>query len=129
MGKLSKLRRLERVMRGNLDYIELADGSRYFYEPEQVWSALFLHHSDCMRADHRSEPRPDPPEILTAVAKARDRRSAVERLYAQEASPAPLTAYDLEALVERGELVPRSFLADHSYEESVEHFAKKNAEG
>ncbi len=127
MGLRDKFRRLEKTMRGTLASFELVDGSRYFYEPEKAWSELFLHHSDCMRADHRSEPRPEPPEILTAVAKARDRRSAVERLYAQD--PAPLTAYDLEALVERGEFDPRSFLAGHSYEESVEHFAKKNKEG
>ena len=124
MGKLSKLRRLERVMRGQLSYFELADGSRYFYEPEKAWTELFLHGSKCLEADYRSEQRPEPPEILKAVAKARDRRSAVERLYAQD--PAPLTAYDLEALAERGELVPRSFLAGHSYESSVEHFARKN---
>jgi hypothetical protein len=127
MGKLSKLRRLERVMRGSLDYIELADGSRCFYEPEAVWSELFLHGSKCLEADYRSEPRPAPPAILEAVAKARDRRGAVGRILAQD--PAPLTAYAIEPLVERGELVPRSFLADHSYESSVEHFAKKNQEG
>jgi len=124
MGKLSKLRRLERVMRGQLAYIELVDGSRYFYEPEKVWTELFLHGSKCLEADHRSAQRPEPPEILQAVERAKDRRSAVERILAQD--PAPLTAYDLEALVERGEFVPRSFLADHSYEESVAHFAKKN---
>jgi hypothetical protein len=118
MGKLSKLRRLERVMRGQLSYFELADGSRYFYEPEKAWTELFLHGSKCLEADHRSAQRPEPPAILEAVARAKDRRGAVERILAQD--PAPLTAYDLEPLVERGELVPRSFLAGHSYEPSVE---------
>ncbi len=127
MGKLSKLRCLEKQMRGQLAYFELTGGSRHFYEPEQVWWQLFGHHSDCIRADYRSEPRPAPPEILEAVLRAKDRRSAVERLYAQD--PAPPTAYDLEELVERGEFVPRSFLAGHSYESSVEHFARKNAGG
>lgn len=127
MGKLSKLRRLERVMRGQLVYFELVDGSRFFYEPEAAFWELFLHGSNSLSADCRSERRPEPPEILEAVVKARDRRSAVERLYAQD--PAPLTAYDLEALVERGELVARSFLAGASHEESVEHFARKNQEG
>ncbi len=127
MALRDKLRRLEKTVRGKLPYFELADGSRYFYEPEAVWSELFLHGSDSLEADYRSEQRPEPPPILEAVARAKDRRSAVERLYAQD--PAPLTAYDLEALVERGEFVPRSFLADHSYESSVEHFARKNQEG
>lgn len=124
MGLRDKFRRLEQTMRGQLASFELADGSRHFYEPEKAWAELFRHHSDSMRADHRGEPRPAPPEILEAVLRAKDRRSAVERHYASD--PAPPTAYDLEALVERGELVARSFLADHGYEESVEHFAKKN---
>ncbi len=126
MALRDKLRRLEKTMRGKLASFELADGSRYFYEPEAAWGELFLHGSDCLEADYRSEQRPEPPEILTAVARAKDRRSAVERLYAPDSHP--FTAYDLEALVERGEFLPRSFLAGHGYEESLEHFAKKNAE-
>ncbi len=124
MGLKGKVARLQALLRGQLASFELADGSRYFYEPEKAWTELFRDHSDSMRADHRSEPRPDPPPILEALARAKDRRSAVERLYASD--PAPPTAYDLEELVERGELVPRSFLAGHSHEESVAHFAKKN---
>jgi hypothetical protein len=127
MAIRDKLRRLEKTLRGQLAYIELVDGSRYFYEPEKVWSELFLHGSKCLEADHRSAQRPEPPAILEAVARARDRRSAVGRILGED--PAPLTAYDLEEIVERGELVPRSFLADHSYGESVEHFARKNAGG
>jgi hypothetical protein len=111
-------------MRGQLASFELADGSRFFYEPDAAQIELFLHGSKCLEADYRSEPRPEPPEVLQAVAKARDRRSAVERLYASD--PVPFAAHDLEKLVERGELVPRSFLAGHSHEESVAHFAKKN---
>ncbi len=126
MGKLSKLRRLERVMRGNLDHIELIDGSRYYFEPEKVWSEVFLHGGDCLRADYESEQRPEPPEILQAVAKAKDRRSAVEGLYAPGSHP--FMAYEIEALVERGEFIPRSFLAGYSYEESVEYYARKNRE-
>ncbi len=111
-------------MWGHLAYFELDDGSRYFYEPEEVWSKVFMHGSNCMRADYRSEPRPEPPDILKAVAKAKDRRSAVERLYAP--GTYPFTAYDLEALIERGEFVPRSFLFGKTYAESLEVFAKKN---
>lgn len=126
MGVKEKIGRLKRAMEGRVDYIELVDGSRYFYEPEQIWGQVFGHGSDCLTADYKSEPRPEPPEILQAVARARDRRSAVERLYAPGSTP--FTAYDLEDLVERGEFTPRSFLAGHTYEESLEHFARKNRE-
>ena len=122
-GKLDKL---QKAMRGNLESFELTDGSRYFYEPEEVGPMLFMHGSNCLTADYRSEPRPDPPEILRAIARAKDRRAAVEKLYAR--GTYPFMAYDLEALVERGEFVPASFLAGHTYQESVEHFAQKTAE-
>jgi hypothetical protein len=127
MALRDRLRRLEKTMRGRLSSFELADGTHYYFEPEKVWSELFLHGSDCLEADYKSEPRPDPPPILKAVARAKDRRSAIERLYAPGTHP--FAAYDPEALVERGEFVPHSFLANHSYEESVEHFARKNGEG
>ncbi len=111
-------------MEGRVDYIELADGSRHFYEPGEVWSEVFKHGSDSMSADYKGESRPEPPPILQAVARAKDRRAAVERLYAPGSHP--FMAYDMEALIERGELIPRGFLAGKTYEESLEVFAKKN---
>jgi hypothetical protein len=126
MALRDKLRRLEKTMRGNLDYIELADGTHYYFEPEKIWSELFMHGSNCLRADYESEPRPEPPAILQAVANAKDRRSVGERIYPPGATP--FTAYETEALIERGEFVPRSFLAGHNYAESREYFGRKNAE-
>ena len=68
---------------------------------------------DCLRAQHDCEPFPEPPETLkaiaTAIARARDRRSALDQLYA--GGSFGLFPYDPEALVERGELVPRSLVA------------------
>ena len=126
MGIKEKLRRLEKALWGNVDYIDFADGSRYLYDPAEIWGQVFKHGGDCLRADYKGEQRPEPPEILKAVAKAKDRRSAVEGLYAPGSHP--FMAYDLESLVERGEFVPRSFLANHSYEESIEHFTRRNEE-
>lgn len=127
MGLKEKIGRLKRAMEGHVDYIELADGSRHFYEPGAVWREIFRHGGDCLRADYKSEPRPDPPEILMAAAGARDRRAAVEKLFAS--GPPPFIAYEIAPLVERGELVPRSFLFGHTYAESLEHFARKNNAG
>ncbi len=124
MALRDKFRRLENAMRGRLSSFELANGSRHFYEPGEVWSEVFKHGSDCMRADYKGEARPEPPEILKAVARAKDRRAAVERLYAPGTHP--FIAYETDVLVERGEFEPRSFLAGKNYEESLEVFAKKN---
>ena len=122
MALRDRLRRLEKNAQGKLSSFELADGSRYFYEPEKVFPELFGHGARCLTADYKGEPRPEPPEILKAIVRARDRRRVAERLYT------PFTAYDLDALVERGEFTPRSYLANHSYEESVEYYARKNRE-
>jgi len=124
MALRDKLRRLEKTMRGLLGCIELADGSRYFYEPGEVWREVFRHGSRCLTSDYRGEPRPKPPKILQAITKAKNRRAAVEQFIASGSHP--FMAYEMEALVERGEFVPRSFLAGHTYEESVEHFARRN---
>ncbi len=106
MSLRGKLDRLQKAMRGNLEYFELADGGRHWYSPEAAVRELFSHSMDSLTADCRGEPRPGPPPLLVTVARAKDRRAALGAL--------PLTKYpwprpfDLEALVERGELVPRS---------------------
>ncbi len=36
MALWDKLRRLEKTMWGNLEYFELADGRRYYFDPEET---------------------------------------------------------------------------------------------
>ncbi len=37
-----KLNRLEKAMRGKMDYLELTDGTRYYFDPMDVAMKLFL---------------------------------------------------------------------------------------
>jgi len=113
------LRRLEKALRGKLGYFELREGSHYWFDPSNTYKELFLHASNSLRADYKGEPRPDPPEILTALARAKDRKAALEGLYPTGGARL-FSAYDLEALVERGELVPRSFVVGREVGERVE---------
>jgi hypothetical protein len=122
MGLRERLGRLKKAMEGHADSIELTDGSRYFYEPGEVFSTTFRFFTVSLRADYRCEPRPEPPDLLKAVADAKDRGEALFRIM-EGGSHLPL---DREALVERGEFVPGSFLAGHSYSESLAVFAEKN---
>jgi hypothetical protein len=79
----SRLRRLERAARGDLDWLELSDGTRYYFEPMEAHKALFLERMDGFRAlagpdlsEGPYEPPQEPPpaspplEIRTALAKA-----------------------------------------------------------
>ncbi len=114
----SRLARLQKAMRGRLASFELAEGSRHWFNPEYVHEEIFLHSADSMRADYKRRPRPEPPEILRVIARARDRREAVETVFT--GNGAVFIAYDLEALVEHGELVPRSFVAGREHGEPLE---------
>jgi hypothetical protein len=107
MGLKGRLDRLQKTMQGKLSSFELADGTRYFFEPMQAHKAAFGYWSDSLRADYRREPRPEPPEVLRAVAGARDRGDALD---AVEAGYSFLPV-DREALVKRGEFLSRSLVA------------------
>jgi len=101
------IKRLEYKLRGGLASFVLQDGSTYYFSAEH--GEVFLHSAECIRADHAGRPRPEPPPTLVALCKARDRRAALEKV-ARE--PGGLFPYDTEALLERGELVPRSIVAE-----------------
>jgi hypothetical protein len=64
---------------------------------------------DCLRAQGKCEPFPEPPETLKAIARARDRRAALNQLYPNGSFG--VFPYEVEALIECGELVPRSLVA------------------
>lgn len=113
MALRDRLQRLEKSMRGQLGHFELANGQRHYFDPQAALRDTFSFFAQSMDADHRSEPRPEPPPILEAVARAKDRRAALD---------AALDGYshlpiDREALIERGELKPRSLVAGKTYED------------
>src|SRR5215218_1116178 len=110
MGPRRRLRRLEKAMQGKVGSFELREGGHYWFDPTNTYKELFLHAANSVRADYKGEPRPDPPEILRALARAKDRKAALEGLYPSRGSML-FSVYDMEALVERGELVPRPFVA------------------
>ena len=108
MGTRDKLRRLEKSMRDRLTSFALEDGSTFYFDPEEAFTATFGFFTASLRADWEREPRPQQPEVLRAVADAKDRRRALE-LVMQGSSFLPL---DEGSLVERGEFVPRRLVSD-----------------
>ena len=108
MGLKGKLNTLQRRMSGNLDFFELVDGRRHYFDPQEASVATFKFFADCLRAEWKREPYPEPPELIKRVADAKDRGEALYRVMGG-CSHLPL---DSEALVERGELVPRCLRAE-----------------
>jgi hypothetical protein len=115
MGIRGTLKRLEREARKVLDSFVLEDGSRHYYDPQS--GDCFRHSMACLDAQGDCEPFPEPPETLKAIARARDRRAALERLYPNGSFG--IFPYEPEALIERGEFVPRSLVAGYELGEPL----------
>ncbi len=107
MGLKDQLRRLKQGARGNLESFILEDGSRYYFNPTSA--EIFLHSMACLRAQGECEPFPEPPETVKAIARARDRGAALNQLY--PSGTFGIFPYEVEALIERGALVPRALVA------------------
>ncbi len=115
------LKRLERDAHEGLASFILEDGSRYYFNPTS--GECFLHSMDCLRAQGDGEITfPEPPETLKAIARARDRRAALNQLYPNGSFG--IFPYEVEALVERGELVPRSMVVGRELGERLEDLSE-----
>jgi len=105
VGLKDKIRKLEKAVGGNRIAFELVDGTRFVFDPAEVGPAMFAYFAASARAVYRGEERPDPPEIIRAMARARDREAAFRQVFPESLAHSPL--FDQDALVERGEIVPR----------------------
>jgi hypothetical protein len=106
MGLRDQLRGLKRGLRGNLESFLLEDGTRYWFDP--AGPELFLHTVACLAAQGDGVNFPEPPETLRAVAQARHREAALNQVLG--GASFVLFPYELESLVERGALIPRSLI-------------------
>jgi hypothetical protein len=119
MGNLKRrLRRIEKAARGHLTCIELKDGSRHYFDPEQTAIELFLYTMDCLRAQGTGRKRKDPPEIIRAIVKAKDREAAFLQL--RPGGRVGLFPLEVDALVQRGEIVHRSLVAGRELDEPLD---------
>jgi hypothetical protein len=104
-----KIKRLERALRGTREAIPQRDGSTYYFDPEEVVGSIFMYWAGCMRADYHRRPRPQPPEAFKAVARAKNRREALDRVM----GGFWYLPIDEEALCERGEFEPKLIAPSH----------------
>jgi hypothetical protein len=106
VGLRDKLKRLERASRAHLDSFPLEDDTRHYFDPTSA--ELFLHTIACLGAQGDGLDFPEPPATLKAVARARHREAALNQVLG--GASFILFPYQHEALVESGELVPRSLV-------------------
>ena len=65
---------------GECESFDLEDGSRFYHDPVQ--GQVFLHPCECLRAQGGGATTfPQPPPVIKAIARARDRRAAFESVY------------------------------------------------
>jgi hypothetical protein len=115
------IKRLERAASEDLESFELLDGSTYYYDPTSA--ELFLHTMDCLHVQGEGETTfPEPPEMVKAIARARDRRAVLNQLY--PSGSFGVFPYDVDALVEHGELVPRSMVVGRELGEVLEDLSE-----
>jgi hypothetical protein len=109
MGLRGWLKRIEQDARGHMGSFVLEDGTRHYYYP--MSGELFLHMCDCLRAQGEGMPFPEPPETVKAIGRAKDREAAFEQV--RGGAMWELYPYEADALIERGEIVPRSLVHGH----------------
>jgi hypothetical protein len=102
VGLRDKMRALERMAQDHVRSFELADGSRYYCDPMEVYKAVFLHGMKCLGADW-----PEPPEVYLKMCEARDPAAVLER-FAPSDKPAWFieVPYERDALIHERRLVP-----------------------
>ncbi len=96
--------------------IKQEDGSTFTIERMEAFKETFMYLCDSLRADGDAEPRPEPPPVLLAVAGAKNRRDALERVLAGYNN----LPVDSEALIEEGVFEPVSLVAGMTYQEVIE---------
>ena len=115
MALRDQLRNLKRAMRGDLDSFVLEDGSRYYYDP--LSGEMFLHCLDCLQAQGEGKPFPEPPETIKALTRARNRKDAYHQVRGD--AYFDMFPYEVEDLIQRPELLPRSLVVGHELGEGA----------
>jgi hypothetical protein len=115
------MHRLEAALRDRLDSFELEDGSRFYFD--RTSGERFLHSMSCLRAQGEGKTTfPEPPPKVKAIARAKDRAAAFEKVYSGDLVVMP---YDVQALIERGEFVPVSMVVGRELGEVAEDLSEQ----
>jgi hypothetical protein len=102
MGIEQRVSKLESA--GEKNSFTLRDGSKYKYDPNNLWKQTIPYMGECARADYEFKPRPPTPAIYVALCKARNREAALKQIYPLWPKRPPLSGIDLHHLVEYGEI-------------------------
>jgi hypothetical protein len=85
-------------------YFTLKDGSKYKYDPNDLWRQTVPYMGECAHSDIDSKPRPPVPPIYVALCKARNREAALKQIFPLWPERPPLSGIDLHHLVDHGEI-------------------------
>ena len=108
MGLRRRLQKLERDASDRLAFIDLPDGSSFFFDPAATHAELFLYAANSIRAQRQGEEQPPIPEVLR-VAASLPTRSEREKAFwlAYGDVRTPFVNFDVGRFFESGEIAPR----------------------
>jgi len=101
----STIRRLQQALRGSLESFELLDGSRYWYDPQEVHKALFLAAYGLQLGRVKGEA----PEFYQKLTQAKNPERVLEHLEPDNPASAflnPTALFDRDILINERRLVP-----------------------
>jgi len=107
MGLKGRLRQLQKTARGRLAWLDLPDGTSFYYNPEMTLPGLFRFAGDGLRAIRAGRDLPEPPEVLRVIGSLptrEDRECAFTAIYPKPSKP--FVAYDVELFLASGEIKP-----------------------
>ena len=88
---------------GDWNFIEQADGTRFYYRPDKdPHRSFFLYYLDSLEKDVVKEPRRPVPPLIKAVANAKDRDGAMRQMFPEYPARPPSSAFKLDKLVGEG---------------------------
>jgi hypothetical protein len=99
------MRVLERMAQEHVRSFELADGTRYYFDPTS-WD-LFMHWTECARAGNARN-WPEPPEVVRKLTEAKDVAQAIEKVRGEGWN---CLVYGEETLMRERRLKPRPLVS------------------
>jgi hypothetical protein len=110
LGLKGRLNTLKKTAKETLDWVELSKGGALYFDPTSDPAELFLFSAELLRAVRSESPLPEAPPILQTIAGLTNREDREKCFEAVMKGAYTFISFDLERLLEAGEVVPAAHI-------------------